>query len=601
MIRNPPRPHDKDGNQYRDEYVSYRRELSVCHDLVSIARGVLKRPDLRFIVGSERDNIKRAATDGTTIWMPAGHPMMRIATKHELSHIYFDSDLALRLVFVKDLLAEIEAEAKREFSQITREKLISDLCFLINILDDTRVNSCWGLMYPGDGAEMTDWYQGKIGPNLAQKALLYFANGDVDHLFTYMILLCLGQEAESAKWGRFRERIERACNEVVHQTFPALLRIVRELVLDIAREMAKTSEDLVEELTKAAATQQVTKHLDDPEAGFDHKQTPQSPKTETFKKLQDLKEGEFDVYMQVEEKKATEKAESLQAARSVAVSHHRDEAEFIQQGAMAKINLVTIPKDQVVPYIRTPEDEAIIRKWRGLFYKILSSQENIADHVGYEFMPELYIYQKLSKQPLRCFKHDFTGKGFKAKVLIDMSGSMGGTFSQVEQLTFVLQAATNFPFVDVELWGFNSLSSGYVNLYRYPKGSHGLRSPKSPVEGLTPLSVAIQSVGRTLRNRHDDNYLFIITDGFPAYRMENREQPVTTKLLMNWTSDAVRELRRQRVKTYCFMIDNGNVPGVEDMNRMFGTGYWRNIKEESLYHDAMDLISKRFVSYLRTR
>ncbi len=77
------------------------------NDLVDIAKEVLSRPEITLIPGGDHERVFRAYTDGTNIYLPKMHPNRLVATKHELSHLYFDSDITLRLEFVQTLIRKI--------------------------------------------------------------------------------------------------------------------------------------------------------------------------------------------------------------------------------------------------------------------------------------------------------------------------------------------------------------------------------------------------------------------------------------------------------------------------------------------------------------
>ena len=98
---------DQETGRFTDRYSAYTREIAVCYDLVDIAKEVLSRPEITLIPGGDHERVFRAYTDGTNIYLPKMHPNRLVATKHELSHLYFDSDITLRLEFVQTLIRKI--------------------------------------------------------------------------------------------------------------------------------------------------------------------------------------------------------------------------------------------------------------------------------------------------------------------------------------------------------------------------------------------------------------------------------------------------------------------------------------------------------------
>ena len=245
------------------------------------------------------------------------------------------------------------------------------------------------------------------------------------------------------------------------------------------------------------------------------------------------------------------------------------------------------------------EDKKEAEKWKKLFLRVMGVMSLRIEEQGHELLPELYIQQLVGREPFCCFKRDSTGRGFRLSLVVDMSGSMHGTFDNVQRLTRVLQDALDFPFVHMKVRGFNTREAGKVNIYMYPRKTEGLVSSFSQVAGITPLSHAIQICGREMLGHRDDNHMFVLSDGFPVYSLANGKS-LNTSALVQWTRDAVMDLRRQKVKVWCFMIGE-HTPGTADMDTMFGHDNWRKIEAATLYSDSFSFLVKQFLRYVRTR
>lgn len=634
---------EKGTGLFTPEYDAYTREMSICYDLVDIAKEILERPYLRLRAGGQRDGIIRASTDGKDIFLPKMHPNRLVATKHELAHIYFESDIALRLDFVKALVKRLEDRSKERLAAVTRDKLIDDLCFFINILDDVRVNSLWGLIYPGDGMKMEDWYQGKIGPEMLERAEEEFPDGDIEHLFTYAILLCIGQDPKSTRWERFRPEIEEARDRVHYQSFEALLVIVRELVEKIAEEIAekddqepqaapspkdsgdktkKSEPNLAKALAEIENSKRPGDDFDHDNAGFDHRTVPDQEKdaTKLETRLQTIQRIlDIDVKDQEEVETALDQAEDDQLQKvqvlqkkmaTVQQQRMDDDDGAASRRVKAELRFADVKRADIVPRDMTPEEKAAAQHWRRHFQKVMGAMRRRVSPMGYELVTPLYIHQKLNNQPLICYRRPQTGRGFRLKILIDLSGSMWGhKFEQVQRLYSVLQYALDFPFVHMDVMGFYSEEKGVVNIVRYEKGVKGLLSAKSKPGGITPLSHAIQVAGMDLVGCKHESFLFVLSDGEPVYRLKNsgdkgRQAFVNKNMLVNWTADAVRELQRHRVKTHCFMIGHGHgydIPSKEELDRMFGRTFWGKVESETLFRDSFDFLRDQFLRFLRSR
>lgn len=656
----------KGETEFTPEYVELVKDLNVCYDLVKLAGHIVQRP-LVLHVGDEAENITRAYTDGTNIFIPKRHPQRRIVTKHEISHIYFKSNIPLRLIFVTDMIARIEKESgNTSFDPATKSKLVDDLCFVINIFDDLRVNSLWGLLYPGDGAELDGWYLHDVGPRMLKKAEEDFPNGDISHLFTYIILLCLGQPAKSTEWGEFAEDIQWAANQVYFKTFNASLLLVQDLILNIIRKsIQKTStpnnptdrpdsdpelqkaldstgsgdvaanpelDQLMKDriggegeksgvslLTKTESGQRPDPSFEDDNAGFDFRVKSNPGNSDLDADLEELQEIEaglgpsranLEKILQSFEERALKDLLEIQKATTGTYDLQRgrnfeNEYDYLKKSVKANVQFVDIKHDRLVHEGRRDRQIELHKlrdvglRWRKFFLRVMGTLSHKTEEVGYELITDLYVQQKIGKEPLSCFKTDISGRGFRANILVDMSGSMASHFNTVEDLAHVLQTALNFPFVDLRVWGFNSRQAGTVTIYRFPKNAEGLRANAVSVEGITPLSQAIQIAGRDLARHRDDNHLFVLSDGFPYYKLEGGRD-VNTKALMNWTHDAVQELRQQKVHVYCFMLGS-KTPGPEWMDKMFGRGFWKNVNLDTTYDKAFSLITDRFLQFLRTR
>jgi hypothetical protein len=616
---------DEQGD-FKDEYVEYSEDMAVCYDLVDIAKGVLNRPDLRLITGSPNGNppILRAATDGRNIFLPKMHPNRRIATKHELAHIYFKSDIPLRLVFVNKLISDLEAESKKNFPHVVRSKLQEDLCFFINILDDVRVNSLWGLLYPGDGVDMDEWYSGIIGRQMMKEAMRKYPRGDVLDLFTYMKLMVLGQEPTSSRWGRFEKEVDHVRHGVLFTTFPATLQLVEELTYKVAREILEDIKDadekekedltdddglnqilndrkpredksLVDALVEVESDPKPGKEFSNDNAGFDYRtQVSPEDKVKARKRLDKLSQQTLADLEQA----GVDQVVSYQRAMKNMRPQPRTR-DFLTKECKADVRIHQVRASDIVPAILSPEEVRVARQWRSIFRQVMSTLEYRLEMEGEEFVPDAYLQQKMMGHPLECFRKEVSGRGFRMNLLVDMSTSMTHTFPVVARLVRVLQVAMDFPFVDLRVQGFNSRSHGGVDFYTFPPKPEGLVSAVSKVEGLTPLSHAIQISGRTLAGWREETHIFVLSDGFPVYLMKDKQR-VSTASLVNWTADEVERLRLQKTKTWCFMLGQ-YTPGESDMDRMFGPRMWRAIPTNDVYNESFSFIKDQFLRFLMNR
>jgi hypothetical protein len=651
---------------------AFLREEYLCFDLVKVGSYVINKP-LTLIVGGPQSGIVRAATDGRNIFLPRLHPNKVVVVKHELAHNYFKSNLALRLAFVRGLIREFEKTA-RKLPPHVQKVLEEDLCFLINILDDIRVNSLWGLVYPGDGDKMDEWYHDIVAPRIAERAKQTYPDGDIDNLFTYINLITLGQEAKSSRWGHFEQDILECRDAVLWATFPSCLVSARRLTWKILLELVKDekpeeekkpdplqgldadpedagkdlgdSDDSGDDLSTPSRNSYIDKQIeekkleavaaskalvkltsgrrppadvmDEDQGSFDVRNNVsqgevQSAKTQQqvdrLLRLDPSDDDDFEDFTQASQaaglKDADEIKQKLDARPPTVVSQEKK----LEKSVAEKVEIINIKKEELRAAPMSQEDYEIATKWKSEFIQVMASRKRVRRHQGARLDTQAFIQRRLSGDGgIRCYIRDQTGRGFELVKSFDMSGSIGGVFPQIERLNVVLRKAMDFPFVIQHEQGWNSTESGGVTLFRFPqcRGNEGLVSPKSRVGGITPLPQAVTLAGEVLRESRNERHLFLFSDGFPVYAYDQHRygkkitQYMDTNLLMEWTHDAVKELRIRRIKVWCWMI-GPYTPSEEKMDYMFGHGNWRKIREDQVYEDGIQFIRGHFLHYLRTR
>lgn len=603
-------------------YMEFQSDLALCYSLVKIGSHLVGRP-LKLITGGPRSKppIVRAATDGTNIFLPKTHPNRVTVTKHELAHIVFQSDIALRLAFVQGMVDQLEEDNGVKLAPHVKVQLVDDLCFLINILDDLRVNSLWSLTYPGDGQDLEFWYEGIVGPSISRKVHRE-SRGDVSHLFTYMNLLCLHQDAESSQWGWVRGLVAEARDAVLWTTFPACLLICKKLCLAVISKLVSEDDEPEEPQAVARAAAKMSsgrRPSDDAtksdQAGFDiHNSIPLSevknPKiqakvrrllkvdvddVEEFEELiESFEDAGHDLVREVK-RKLSERSADVQID---------DFERWSTKWVKADVKLSRIAASELRATSMTREDIKTIRTWHSEFAQIVAAKRMGLSHVGHQLDVSSLLMSRVTGVPMPTFIEERLGRGFEVLFSVDMSTSMEDIFPEVERLCVVTRKAMDFPFTTIHQQGWTSTVAGQVRIFQYPPchGYEGLVSPISKVGGVTPLPHAIQVGGRVLSSSRNERHLIVLSDGLPIYFLKNdkRRQGVQTEVLMDWTRSAVEEARRQNINVWCWMIGS-HTPQRDAMDFMFGPGNWRKINEDSVYEDVSTFLRDKFFNYLRRR
>ena len=117
--------------------------VSVAYKTVDVFSGITGR---RLFL---KDGKGVPHTDGYTISVPFDSKRFYNVVEHELSHVLFKSDGKLKAEFVSQYAAIINNAALSQGVGIPRGDLVRLLNLMVGLLEDHRVSSLWGDMYPG--------------------------------------------------------------------------------------------------------------------------------------------------------------------------------------------------------------------------------------------------------------------------------------------------------------------------------------------------------------------------------------------------------------------------------------------------------------------
>ena len=244
------------------------------------------------------------------------------------------------------------------------------------------------------------------------------------------------------------------------------------------------------------------------------------------------------------------------------------------------------------------EDMTTVKRLRAHFIQVMGRRRAALADSGVQLDVEAYIQQRVAGTPQPVFKSDGRQRGFRAMILLDRSTSMKGHPTRsAERACRIIQRALHFPFVDIEVWGFQSTMRGQVDIVRFHEEVSNFDSRKAAIGGVTPLSLAMQVVEKRLKQGHEQKHLFVITDGFPVYALKDGRH-VPTKLLVEWAGKAVRDMRHSGVGVTGVVI--GSELATKDMTGIFGSRRdWRRVTTGTFGVELVQLVTKSFVSYLR--
>jgi len=255
------------------------------------------------------------------------------------------------------------------------------------------------------------------------------------------------------------------------------------------------------------------------------------------------------------------------------------------------------------PVQLTDAEHAAAKRLKTKFIKILGARRATLEDAGDDLDVEAYIESLFDSTVTEVFEDEESGAGFYALLLCDMSGSMNGTpFEAVEHAEKMLRIGMDFPFVEIEKWGFTQHGNGTVDLIRIdPNADQSAAHLSNEIAwGLTPLHEAIRVSSRQCMLRNKVRRLFVLTDGAPYFTDFNGSD-VATEQLLKFCKQNVATARQNNVGVYGLMI--GSDMDDKTLTKMYGSHrYWRRATTTRKVSEALvSLVESQFVEYLRTK
>lgn len=643
-----------------------RSVKSMCYKTVETFAGIVQR---KLWLKDAKHGQPR--TNGFLIEVPFAHDRAYQYCEHELSHILFETDPVAKLQFTTEYSAKIAEVAEKAGHPINERMLRVGLDGLVNVLDDERVISLWGLLYKGSEKIMRRMKYQEAEPYLG------WAHEDFLSLLT---MVASGNQVPSGELDRYVPYMVEALRKVHLRDYYGCMVTAKWLVVQLVSEIIRASQGedpppmpgpsmgvamggaiggqsgadgLPEEQEPQGPPQMPWEDDDASEddqapAGGHGQDAWQPPEVDAglearAKALQDAVEGLGTVpdalkstVGEVSESKFKARGQDARANRLARAAMNADvkdgdklekalgastsqmlrivdkarhatrntpnHDDTIRRDAMAKVLFHDVkPSEHADPHQRLGDaDEEAIRRLRAIFHRVLGRRTNMLDHSGTQLDVGAYIERRMTGEPIPVFRVESFGRGFRALVLVDRSSSMRGQrTAQAERACRIVSRALNFPFVQSQVWGFQSWKDGEVDITRFTPGRERFESDSARVGGVTPLHTAVRVAIRELEEGNEFKNLFVISDGFPVFA--KRDGAVFgTQTLMNFVRANVRQARRHGIGVTGVMI--GKDTQAKAMGHMFGPSkYWCIVSEKSFSNDLIQLITGSFVEYLRSR
>lgn len=586
-------------------------------------------------------------TDGHEIQAPFKDPYFYRLVEHELAHILFESNTTARSLFIARYIETTQESLQRNqlplLDDDQRHALKSLLSTVVGLVEDARVESLWGMLYPGSYALMQDMAKSRIPSKLVQAAHR--------SLESFLIVSSTGIETPDGQFSKYEPPLKEALKKVERRGFTATLIVSKWLVTKLVNEALKPYEihKAQKKLAPSLAQQVLSKQTaplpassNDGDVTSENEAAPSVLPPVSMADLQarrralsevlatgdntlstlisiptDWSEKKFPpgayetseakrmvkaamelkptdeamaTFLAHSEKKMAERVEEILEA----LGQQMEVDGWITKNALAKVNLRDVRGSSAV--VLSAEDNAAMNRLRSLFFKVMCRKKWMLYEAGTAIDVGAYVGSRLSGQSEPCFRVDEPGRGFKVLVLLDRSSSMKGEKTeQAERACRVLSQALRFPFVDFHVWGFQSHNSA-LDLTRFDRATLAFSGKDSKVGGHTPLHIALRVAVRFMTMGDEAKQIIIITDGWPSH--SNARGRWQTKTLRRFVREEVLTARRIGMNVTGVVI--GNDMNDEGLSHMLGPPTnWKRMNKHALGAGLVQVVSSSFTKYLR--
>ncbi len=483
--------------------------------------------------------------------------------EHELSHIVFQSSFSKMRVFVS------------EFSNAP-----SLAAYVLNLVEDVRVDSLWNEVYPGSAKIRRDELESVApyvirdvyDPILKLLAGVYFrAQGiDVEQYFDpeeLQIVEELGSEVEKVKLKGFDATLV-----VATKVMKRILKLIekRERQQDPNQQPKKQKgrgqnpapgegreEEKEDENTPLKQlVQQVNELIRNNKDELynldrkvmkvinkdDHKFTGRSLK----KDIEDIKELLEKATDEIEkEAKAEGQKELRKIKRKLTEFKPGERVDPKERKTYGKVKKIKV-RNHILYNVRL--DLRTARKLRYYFVNLKLKYHQSYDEEGEEIDIDNYIsHLRDTEKPV--FIAEKQSQGAYIAMVLDYSMSMENDnkiLRLIKACLTIEQAVKGLP-ITVEFFPFSGENDNVLLITKVTKGSD---LTKIPTQGYTPTHLAIQWISEeVIQHPQRKKFVILVTDGLPEDGSHRRS------ILMKWTHNAIEKLRRKGVEVFTLFIN----------------------------------------------
>jgi hypothetical protein len=579
----------------------------------------------------------RPCTDGNEISAPFDDPNFYRLLEHELAHILFRTDITAAHLFVSSYADKILAFGTKNGVLLDRAALAYLLRMLTGLLEDQRVDSLWGRLYPGSYLLMQ-----RMNKQYAVEWLPQVH----DSVVALMAVISGKQEIPPGKLDAFVPLMREALAKVEQRGFAATLAVAKwlitrlvDLLISEAEQQEKdasgSGSDPAQGASNGAGTgasggakgvaqvrlQALQILLDISPEVVPPGKIPSVPNDVQLPKFQSREAKERAAATAKAAESVADKPEELekflqQSAREMekliqdtrsAIRNLGSADDWLKKDARAKLKFHDIAPSATQKVELSLSDVDTVRRLRSIFNRVMGQRKTLLEDTGMEVDPAAYIERKTSGVAVPCFRHEDLGRGFKALLLMDRSGSMYGDKTvQVLRASNIITKAMTYPFVTCDVWGFQSLDHGQVDITRFPSTKAALDTRDLKIHGGTPLHVAIRIAIRHMEAGFEVKQLIVVTDGFPTFGKKTGES-FGTPQLMQFVRAEVLRARMKGINVTCALIGRevffspAGEFDISDANMGFMFGErknWKKLNPKTFGRDLVNLMAASFVEYL---
>jgi hypothetical protein len=200
---------------------------SMCYKTVDTFAGIVQR---KLWLKDAQDG--QPKTNGFLIEVPFRHARAYQYCEHEISHILFETDPLAKAKFVAEYAAKIAQVAQQGGAPINERMLRGGLDGIVNVLDDERVISLWGLLYKGSERIMRRMKLEEAQPFLSETH---------SNFLSLLMMVASDNPIQPGKLDRFVPYMVEALRKVHLRDYYGCMVTAKWLVVQLVSEIIRES------------------------------------------------------------------------------------------------------------------------------------------------------------------------------------------------------------------------------------------------------------------------------------------------------------------------------------------------------------------------